>query len=162
MLYFPEPRGHELEYIEVGLTTDNLSVNGSLNSFENPFEINLTQIQETGHENRKEKFPIPFLDLKYLTLLLGFRFKIANFFTTPLSRNSQKRIEHKNYQTAAESCYIERGLFHNFKIAMATFGASYTYVPGWRRSLENLNTRKSTLRWILTGMLSKNSDTCEL
>ena len=45
LLYFPEPRGHELEYIEVGLTTDNLSVNGSLNSFENPFEINLTRIQ---------------------------------------------------------------------------------------------------------------------
>ena len=30
LLYFPEPRGHELEYIEFGLTTDNLSVNGRL------------------------------------------------------------------------------------------------------------------------------------
>ena len=50
--------------------------------------------------------------IKILTQLQGFRVKIANFLTTPLStivRNSHKRFGHKEHQTktdqkATKSC----------------------------------------------------------
>ena len=62
--------------------------------------------------------------IKILTLLRGFRVKIAIFFTTPLSLNSQKRLEHKEKETKYRKNeqkprshvridilkYIERGL----------------------------------------------------
>ena len=69
--------------------------------------------------------------IKILTWLRGFRVKIANFFTTPLSCNSQKRLEDKENQTQKkhtkpnkekwseslgvmlEFWYIERGLLVN-------------------------------------------------
>ena len=84
-----------------------------------------------------------------LTLLRGFRDKIANFFTTPLSHNSQKRLEHKENQTKYRKMtrkprsHVRNLIYRTF--AVGSWDTLYISINNWKRILRVFNLKYTTL-----------------
>ena len=88
-------------------------------------------------------------------LRLGFRVKIANFLTTPLSRNSQKRLEHKENQTKYRK--MTRKSRSSSRILICrTWAIAYVVSIFYRRKGKYVKPENNEEVWTLDGGLESS------
>ena len=85
----------------------------------------------------------------------GFRVKIANFLTTPLSRNSQKRLEHKENQTKYRK--MTRKSRSSSRILICrTWAIAYVVSIFYRRKGKYVKPKNNEEVWTLDGGLESS------